>query len=147
MSPPSREYPSRPPILVDGRVLAPSTYRPSTFVDLEDTPEWWSSLALLGALLATAGVVVFEGAGDAAAVGGVGLFFATAILAGLERTELATATGASGVAWCAAGISVALVGTPAPGNSALGLGLVGAGALIAGIWGAVRARGQETGRG
>jgi hypothetical protein len=144
MSSTPRDIASRPPIVVDGRILAPSVYRPSTFVEFEDTPAWWSSLSALGALLLLAGVLVGARVGDAVAVGGVGLFFATAVVAGAERTELATALGASGVIWTAAGISVVLGTDPSTFGSFLGIGLCGVALLIAGIVGRARTGGIAT---
>lgn len=95
-------------IVVDGRVVYPSTYRPSTFLDLAATVEWYRSLGLLGLLLGALGAAVAVNGGAAAAVVGVGLFFATAVLAGQDRIELATALGTAGVVWTAIGISLTL---------------------------------------
>ncbi len=95
-------------IVVDGRVVYPSAYRPSTFLDLEATVEWYRSLGLLGLLLSALGAAVAANGGELAAVVGVGLFFATAVLAGQDRVEIATALGTAGVVWAAIGISLTL---------------------------------------
>ena len=103
-----RDHRDRPVIVVDGRLLGPSAYRPSAFAELQDTVAWWSALAALGGLLSR------RGRSRSAAVGerpspstGVALV-ATAVLAGAELTEMATALGVAAVVWTSAGISVAL---------------------------------------
>jgi hypothetical protein len=138
MPPPPRNYPSGPLIVVNGRVLAPSAYRPSTLDDIEDTPAWWNSLALLGSLLILGGILVDARMGDVQAIAGTGLFFVTAVLAGVQRTELATATGVSGVVWTSAGISVVLGTNPSPIGAFLAFGLIGGAALLAGVLGGAR---------
>ena len=140
MPAPSREPTDRPFIVVNGRVLSPAAYRPSTLVDLEDTPAWWSSLALLGVLLIAAGALAGDGRGEAVAVGAVALFLTTAVLAGYERTELATATGSSGVIWSALGISTVLGTDPSLLGTFLGFALGGSLALAAGLLGVARLR-------
>jgi hypothetical protein len=128
---------------VDGRVIYRPGYRPSTFIDLQDTVEWWSALLVLGALLILAGALVVAGLTDPLAVAGVALFFATAVAAGSDRIELATAFGAAGVVWTATGIALALGtdGLPIPTAAAFqGVGLV---ALFVAAAGWHRARGRS----
>ena len=129
-------------ILVNGRLVSPSAYRPSTFVDLEDTVEWWGSLATLGGLLIAAGVLVGAGRGETVATLGVTLFLATAVLAGTERTELGTAFGVAGVVWTAAGMSLVLGTDPSLAGSLVGFLAAGGMALVIGTLGAVRAHGR-----
>ena len=119
------EQPGRPVLAVNGQVVSPSAYRQSTFVELENTVAWWSSLGVLGALLVGAGILIGAGKGEVVAISGVALFIATAVLAGVERTEIATAAGVAGVVWTSAGISVALGTDPTLSGSLLGLGCVG----------------------
>lgn len=120
-------------------MLPRTAYRPSTLVDFEDTVAWWAALASLGGLLVGAGVLVGLGTGDAVAISGVALFFATAVLAGFERIEAATAVGVAAVVWTAAGISVALGTDPSLVGSFVGLAGVGAVAVAVGCTGARRA--------
>jgi hypothetical protein len=131
--------------MVNGRLVAPSAYGPSTFVDLENTVGWWSSLAVLGALLAVAGVLIGADLGDLVAVSGVALFFGTAVLAGAERTELATAFGTAGIVWTAAGISLVLRTDPTLVGSLVAFTFVGGAALAIGIVGAFRALARTSG--
>ncbi len=133
---------------MNGQILSPSAYRPSTVVDFEDTVAWWSSLSILGALLVVAGILVGVGRGEVVAISGVGLFFATAVLAGVELTEGATALGVAGVVWTAAGISVALGTDPSLKGSLVGFVLVGVAAVGVGVLGSLRARARSgpTGR-
>jgi len=121
----SRKERDRPVIVVNGRVLSPSAYRPSSLVELENTVEWWTALGVLGALLVSAGVGVAGDAGDLLAVGGVVLFFATAAAAGSDRIETATGLGIGGVAWAATGISLVLVTDRWLGATALALVVTG----------------------
>jgi hypothetical protein len=138
-----REEPSHPPIVVNGRVLPPSAYRPSTFLELGDTVAWWGSLALLGVLLAGAGILVGADQGEWLAISGVSLFFATAVLAGAERTEAATAVGVAAIVWTSAGIALVL-GTDANlWASLLGFAAVGATAVALGSIGAFRVRARS----
>ncbi|MGA8542356.1 MAG: hypothetical protein WB947_02260 [Thermoplasmata archaeon] len=108
-------------------------------MDLEDTVAWWGSLALLGALLVTAGLLVGADMGETVAIAGVALFFATAVLAGAERTEWATALGVAGVVWTAVGISLVLGSDPSRFGSLVGLSVSGAAMVLIGILGAARA--------
>ena len=130
-------------IVVDGEVVSPTAYRPSAFVDLEDTVAWWSALAVLGAFLFALGALVGRGLGETVAVSGVLLFFATAVLAGAERTEFATAVGAAAVVWTATGIAVVLGSDPSLFVSLLGFTIGGASFLALGSLGAARARARS----
>ncbi|MGA8302685.1 MAG: hypothetical protein WA691_04880 [Thermoplasmata archaeon] len=127
-------------IVVDGRLVSPSAYRPSSIVDLEDTVAWWSSLAILGALLFVAGLLVGAGEGETVTLVGVALFFGTAVLAGAERTEPATALGVAGLVWTASGISLVLGTDPSLFGSLVGLAAAGGIVAVTGALGAVRAR-------
>ncbi len=113
-------------IVVEDRVVYPSEYRPSTFLNFEDTIAWWRSLAVLGALITILAVVVEADQGELAAIVGVGLFFATAVVAGQERRELGTALGTAGVVWTATGISLVLGTLGSVTAAALAIGTVGA---------------------
>jgi hypothetical protein len=138
-----RDHRDRPIIVADGRVLGPSAYRPSAFAELEDTVAWWSALAVLGGLVLVAGVLVGSGRGEVVAISGVALFFATAVLAGAERTELATALGVAGVVWTSAGISLALGTDPSWAGSLVGLAALGGLGLLTGFVGALRANSRS----
>jgi hypothetical protein len=134
----------RPLIVVDGRLVSRSTYRPSSIVDLEDTVGWWSSLAFLGGLLLVAGLLVGAGEGEVVTLSGVAFFFGTAVLAGAERTELATPLGVAGVVWTASGISLVLGTDPSFLGSLLGFATAGGIAVVAGAFGAIRAHARST---
>ncbi len=138
-----RDHRDRPVIVVDGRLLGPSAYRPSAFAELQDTVAWWSALAALGGLLLVAGVLVGSGGGEAVAISGVALFFATAVLAGAELTEMATALGVAAVVWTSAGISVALGTDPSLVGSFAGLAASGGLGLLSGFVGALRANARS----
>ena len=112
-------------IVVEDRVVYPSEYRPSTFLNFEDTIAWWRSLAVLGALVALLAVAVVGDEGELAAIVGVVLFFATAVVAGQERYELGTALGTAGVVWTATGISLVLRTLGPNAVPALAFGAVG----------------------
>jgi hypothetical protein len=139
MSGRTNEPATHPLIRVDGRVLAPTSYRPTPFVDLEDSVAWWTALSILGAFLALAGVLIGSGEGEATAIGGVALFFATAVSAGAERAEIASALGTAGVVWTALGIAVVLGTDTARVGSLLGLAVSGGAFVAAGAVGALRA--------
>jgi len=129
-----------PWLYVDGRAVAPSVYRPASIVDLGNTVAWWSSLALLGAAVAAAGLLVAGGAGEALAIGGVALFVITASVAGAERIEPATALGASAMIWTSAGIALVLGDRPPLGSVVAPMLAVGMSFLVLGTLGALRAR-------
>jgi hypothetical protein len=136
----SREPPSQPWLVLDGRLVRPSAYRPATFVDFENTAAWWSALAVLGALILGFSVLAGARYDESTAVAGVALFFVTAVLAGVERIELATAFGAAGVIGTSLGISLVLGTDPSLAATAWGFGIVGGAALLAGVVGALRTR-------
>lgn len=119
--------------MLEGEVVTPRAYRPSTAFDFEDTVAAWSALAIAGTLIAIAGLLVVAGMGEAATLLGVGLFFGTAVVAGADRIEVATALGVGGVICMAAGVSAVLGSDP----SRLGpfVGLAAAGALATGFGG------------
>ncbi|HTW77735.1 MAG TPA: hypothetical protein VMG14_08260 [Thermoplasmata archaeon] len=129
-----------PVIRVDGRIVPRSAYRPSPFDEIGDTPAWWASLALLGGLLVGAGALLGASDGSATAIGGVVLFLATAVVAGAERAEFATALAVAGVVWTAAGISMATGVDGAPLASLVGFGVVGL--MLVGLGGTGLARGR-----
>lgn len=129
-------------IVREGRVLGPAAYRPGVFRDLEDTVEWWSALATFGGLTLGAGLLAGAGEGDPLALGGVALFFLTAVLAGAERIEFATGVGTAALVWTATGIGIGLGTDPSFLGSLVALGAVGAAALCVGVRGAVRADGR-----
>jgi hypothetical protein len=135
-----RDRPDGPVIVVRGRVLGPGAYRPSSFADLEDTVEWWTALAVVGGLIVGAGLLVGTDQGDITAIVGVALFVVTAVLAGAERTELATALGVAGVVWTSAGISVSLGTDPSSLGSMIVFVAVG-GAMV--VVGALRAQSRS----
>lgn len=130
---------NRPVIVVDGRVLPPQAYRPSPFAALEGTLAWWSALSVLGGLLVVAGVLIGSNLGEATAIGGVTLFFGTAVCAGAERGEIATALGTAGLVWTGLGIAVVLGTDATPRGSLIGLGVCGGTMVGIGVVGAVRA--------
>jgi hypothetical protein len=121
-------------------VSRPSTatrpgYRPATLVELRDTVEWWNSVALFGGLMVGLALGAAAGSGEVVAIVGFALFLATAVVAGAERFEAATAVGAAAVIWTALGISLVLGTDPSPAGTALGFALVGAAAGIGGVAG------------
>jgi hypothetical protein len=126
--------------VIDGRVLEVPARRSASTLHLEGSVAWWGSLALLGGSLVVLGAFVGAGLGSEAAVGGVALFLATAILAGSERYEFATALGVSAVIWTSAGIAVNLGADPSWAGSFLAFAGVGVAALVAGGLGALRRR-------
>jgi hypothetical protein len=127
-----------PLLLVGDRVVPRGAYRPSPWSDLADTPAWWGSLGVLGALVALAGGTSGIAPGEVTAIGGVLLFFATAIVAGAERAEVATALAAAALVWTSTGISLAS-GTDGSPSATLDA-FVGVGVLLAllGVAGAMR---------
>jgi len=127
-------------MVTDGRVLEIPASRPARLSRLEGSVEWWESLAILGGSLLVLGAFVGAVLGSAAAICGFVLFLATAVVAGAERYEFATALGVSGVIWTSAGISVYLGTDPSLIGSLLGFAIVGAAALVAGMFGALRRR-------
>jgi hypothetical protein len=129
---------SSPILLVGDRVVPHSAYRPTPWAELSDTPAWWGSLALLGGLVALAGTTVGVSAGEATAIGGVLLFFATAVVAGAERTEAATALAVAGLVWTSAGISLATGADGAPTETLYAFVGVGIAVAALGIAGAIR---------
>jgi len=119
---------SSPLLLVGDRVVPHSAFRPSPWSELASTPAWWGALALLGSLVAVAGATAGIASGEVTAIGGVLLFFATAVAAGAERTEAATALALAGLVWTSTGISLA---TGTDGSAAATLdGFLGMGALL-----------------
>jgi len=104
---------------------------------------WCQSAAVLGGGLVVLGVLVDRGVGTTTAIAGVSLFFATAVLAGFERYEWATAVGFSAIVWTAAGIAISLGTDRYPLGAAAGLGFAGAGLVVLGV---VRARRRRVAR-
>jgi hypothetical protein len=125
-------------IVVEGRVLSPSAYRPSSILRVENTVAWWASLALVGGTLVAAGLLVYSGAGETLAVAGVALFLLAGVLAGAEWLEAATAVGVGAIVWTATGISLVLDTDPSRAYSLLGFVVVGGMAVICGAIGASR---------
>jgi hypothetical protein len=132
--------PGSPVVRIGGRVVPSSEYRPSALAGLGDTVAWWTALAVLGGGLVGAGLLVAAGWGEATVIAGVALFLATAVAAGADRTEIATALGTVAVVWTASGIAVVLGTDPSPIGSLVGFVVAGALALTAGGLGAARAR-------
>ena len=128
---------------VGGRGVEPARYRPSSFVRLENTVAWWSSLGLLGVLLIALGILVPQGFASGTVIAGVVLFLATAGFAGAEQYEPATVLAVAGVVWTSVGISEYLRTDPSPTRTFLVLTAVGAAALIAGAAGGIRAWDRE----
>jgi len=112
-------------VVVDGRVHEIPAYRSAPGPELAGARRWRGALLLLGGLLLGLGGFVGANLGAEAAVGGVMLFLATAVVAGTERYELATALGVSGVVWTSAGMSVALGADPSLTGSLAGFVIVG----------------------
>jgi hypothetical protein len=138
---------SSPFVVVGGRILPHSAYRPAPLAELADTPVWRAALAVLGFLLVGAGVLVGSGSGEATAIGGVVLFLATAVVAGAERAELATALAVAGMVWTAAGISVVTGTDGALSATLIGFAAVGVVCAGAGVLGVVRPRARSADRG
>jgi hypothetical protein len=129
---------SSPILLVGDRVVPHTAYRPSPWAELTDTPAWWGALALFGGLLVAAGATVGFASGEVTAIGGVLLFFATAVVAGAERTEAATALALAGLVWTAAGISRAIGADGAPTETLYAFVVIGIVAVAVGVAGATR---------
>ncbi len=126
---------SSPFIVVGERVVPRSAYRPAPLGELADTAAWWGALGVLGAGLVAGGTLLGVRTGEVVAIGGVALFLLTAVAAGAERTELATALAVSGMVWTAAGISVVAGVDGSVFVTGLAFALVGAILLGAGIVG------------
>jgi hypothetical protein len=137
---------SSPLLLVGDRVVPHSAFRPSPWSELADTPAWWGALALLGALIVVGGATVRAASGEVTAIGGVVLFFATAVAAGAERTEVGTALALAGIVWTATGISLATGTDGSPGSTLYGFLGVGLALAAFGLAGAVRATRRAPGR-
>jgi hypothetical protein len=131
---------SSPFVVVGGRVLPHSAYRPTPLAELADTRAWRAALAVLGSLLVGAGVLVGSGSGEATAIGGVVLFLATAVVAGMERNEIASALAVAAIVWTAAGISVVTGTDGGLLASLIGFVLVGISFVAAGLMGIVHPR-------
>ncbi len=125
--------------MVHGRVLAPAAYRPPTFGEVEDTPEWWSALGTFGALLLAAAILTGVGSGEVLAIAGVAFFLAAGVFAGAERIETATAVGVAAIVWTTAGIWVVRGGDSSPIATLVGLAVVGTLGLALGVAGTTRA--------
>jgi hypothetical protein len=135
--------PSSPVLRVGDRVVPSTAYRPTAFVGVANTVAWWTALMLLGAGLVGAGALVDAGLGEVTAIAGVALFLATAVVAGAERTELATALGTVALVWTASGIAVVLGTDPSRPGSLVAFTVAGALALVGGAIGAARARRRD----
>jgi hypothetical protein len=131
MAPPAE----RTVLVVNGRVHEVPARSSADGAHLEGSVAWWQSLALLGGLLLVLGILVGANVGVAAAIAGVGLFFATAVVAGDERYETATALGIAAVIWTSMGIALDLGTDPSLPGSLLSFAVVGAAMLIAGVLG------------
>jgi hypothetical protein len=127
-------------LVVNGRVHEIPAHRSPGGPGPRDAADWWVALIVLGGALVVLGGFVGFNLGPEAAVGGVALFVFTAIVAGVERNELATALGAAGVVWTSAGISVTLGADPWLLGSALGFAIVGVAVVAGGEIGVRRAR-------
>jgi hypothetical protein len=127
-------------ILVNRRLHEVMTTSALDRVRLEGSAAWWGSLSFLGGSLLVLGAFVGANAGTAAAVGGVMLFFATAVLAGAEQYEFATALGVSALIWTSAGIAVYLGTDPTSFGSFLALTILGLAVLVTGGLGTLRKR-------
>jgi hypothetical protein len=101
-------------IVVGDRVVPRSAYRPSPWAEVADTPAWWGALALVGGLLVLAGGTAVLSSAEATAIGGVLLFFVTAVAAGRERAEWATGLAVSALVWTSTGIALASGADGAP---------------------------------
>ena len=130
-------------LVVNGRVHEVPAGRSVDRVRLESSVAWWTSLGIFGGLLAVLGVLVGTDLGVPAAIGGVSLFFATAVLAGDERYEIATALGSAGVLWTSLGIAVDLGTDPARSVSFVVLASIGIVAMAAGVLGGLRRKAGE----
>jgi hypothetical protein len=128
-------------LVLNGRVYE---LPPSRATYLSGSVAWWGALALWGALVLGLGMVVGAGAGAWSAIGGVVCFLFAGVLVGSERYELATAVGASAIIWTSTGIAVYPGTDPAPGASALVLGVLGGLALVAGGTMALRRRDRSS---
>jgi hypothetical protein len=136
--------PERMVLVVEGRVVeVPPSHRWGE-VHPEGSRDWYEAVALLGGMLLLLGAVAGESYGGAAAVAGFTMFLATAVLAGLERYEWATAVGVAAVVWTVVGISEFLGIDRSPLASFVGTGAVGALTLGVGLGGTLlrRAKGH-----
>jgi len=127
-------------LVINGRVTEIPAHQPGGPVRIENSVPWWESVALFGALLI--GLAAFLGARDgaAAAVGGVALFLLTAVLAGTERYEFATAAGVAALLWTSAGVALYLGVGSAPAVWFVTFASAGSATTVAGTVGAVRLR-------
>ncbi|MGD0587388.1 MAG: hypothetical protein ABSA63_01135 [Thermoplasmata archaeon] len=127
-------------LVVNGRVHEIPARRSSDRVRAEGSVTWWESLALFGGSLVILGLFVGADLGFGAAIGGVALFLATAILAGEGRYEFTTAVGTSAMVWTSSGIAVVLGTDPSLIGSLFCFVFVGVAALALGLLGRSRAR-------
>jgi hypothetical protein len=132
------ERSSSPILLVGDRVVPRSAYRPSPWSELANTPAWWGALALFGALVTLAGATAGIRSGEVTAIGGVLLFFATAVAAGAERTEIATSLALAGLVWTSTGIALALGSDGSPTETLYAFAAAGVVLVMVGIAGAAR---------
>jgi hypothetical protein len=129
---------SSPVLLVGDRVVPHTVYRPSPWSELSDTPAWWGALALLGGLITLAGATSGISSGEVTAIGGVLLFFATAVAAGAERTELATALALAGLVWTSTGIALAIGTDGSATGTLIAFAALGVALVVVGVAGAAR---------
>lgn len=133
-------------LVINGRILEVTAYHSSGPPRLENTVAWWGSLVLLGGMLLVLSGFAAAGWGARAAVGGVVLFLVTAVLAGTERYEFATAAGVAALLWTSAGVAVLLeIGGP-PVDWFVAFAAAGAALALMGTAGTVRLRSGESDR-
>jgi hypothetical protein len=132
-------------VVSGGRVLEVPSSLAAHHAYLANSVAWWESLALLGASLAILGALTGAVLGTAAAICGFTFFLITAVIAGTERYEFATALGVSGIVWTSTGISVSLGTDPSLVGSFVAFEVFGVSSLAVGVLGAVRAK-HRTGR-
>lgn len=133
-------------LVINGRILEVAAYRTAGPPRLENTVAWWESLVLLGGMLLVLSGFAAAGWGARAAIGGVVLFLVTAVLAGVERYEFATATGIAALLWTSAGVAVLLGLGGRPVDWFVAFAAAGVAMAVAGAAGAVRLRSAELGR-
>jgi hypothetical protein len=134
------ESTGRTVLVINGRVMEIPGHRRTGPIGIESKLPWWGAVTALGLLTVALGSLLGLREGTAAAIGGVALFLVTAVLAGVERYEAATALGVSALLWTSAGVAIYLgLGGPALlWFAAFGSG--GAAMAVVGMVGALRVR-------
>jgi len=125
---------SRPAVPFHDGGAPVSRFRPSPFEHGGTALGWSGALVGLGALVAAAAGACAAGFGEATAIGGVVLFLAAGVVAGLERPEAVGALAVGGMVWVSLGNATQFPGAPIPGTWAVGAAAVGGALMLGGLF-------------